>query len=243
MQDSRTADPSARLERYLEFDSVHAPYLRWQLEQFEPYVGGRVLEIGCGLGGIVAQLEPRELIIGLEPEGDLIEYAQRRHSRRPDCRFVRADILRLSTGELAELRDARPDTILCINVLEHISDDAAALALMEQIVRPTGMVCLLVPAHPRLYGAYDQLDGHFRRYTRRSLKAVIARTSLRPVRMRYFNALGAAGWWFRYHILRSSTHTERDFRMMNRLIPFLRQIERLIPPPFGLSLVTVLQKP
>ncbi|HYM61803.1 MAG TPA: methyltransferase domain-containing protein, partial [Thermoanaerobaculia bacterium] len=156
--------------------------------------------------------------------------------------FLKRDFGSLAAADIASLRDLRFDTIVSLNVLEHIEDDVAALRAMREILAPGGHVALLVPAHPSLYGEYDRLDGHFRRYTRRSFEAAIRRAGFEQVRLRYFNTLGAAGWWVTYKLLRRSIHDSGDFRLMNAAIPILRPIERLIPPPFGLSVTAIVTR-
>ncbi|HUG90873.1 MAG TPA: class I SAM-dependent methyltransferase [Planctomycetaceae bacterium] len=241
-----SADPSIEapapeaLERYRAYDRLNAPYIAWQVEQFRPFLGRRILEIGCGAGSVIAQLPECELVYGIDSDPAAVQHCAERFRSRAECRFETLDISQAARGQLDELRALRFDTILCINVLEHIADDARALQAMEHVLEPRGRLGLLVPAHPALYGPYDRLDGHLRRYTKRSLRAALAQTSLRLVRLRRFNALGALGWWLHYRLLRRTAHGGRQFRLMNACVPLLRRAERIVPPPFGLSLVAVL---
>ncbi|MBW3541519.1 MAG: class I SAM-dependent methyltransferase [Planctomycetes bacterium] len=232
-----------RLARYVEYDRTSAPYVRWQCEQFAPFLGNRILEVGCGVGSVVEQLGQRESIHGIDVEPELVEYCEQRFAGRPECRFSVIDISHADAAMLKSLADGRFDTIVCINALEHIRDDVRALLGMEAVLAADGRIALLVPAHPWLYGRYDTLDGHFRRYSKASLRRLVAHTNLRIVRMRYFNAVGALGWWVHYRLLRRARHSRRQLSAMNRLLPVVRRMERLIPPPFGLSLTAVLEKP
>jgi len=239
-QNGELAPPlSSRLARYVHFDRINRPYLHWQVEQFLPYLGQRVLEIGCGVGGIINLLGHRELIYGLDVEADVLTYAAERFRGRPECRFALCDVTAGPSEWPLELQTQRFDSVICVNVLEHIDDDIAALRRMEQFLVPGGTLALLVPAHQALYGPYDKLDGHFRRYGKAHLQRLLRQTGLEPLRLRYFNSVGAAGWWVQYKLLRRSIHGEGQFGIMNRILPALRQLERVIPPPFGLSLVAV----
>ncbi len=233
---------SSRLQRYVLFDTVNRPYLAWQMSQFLPHLGRRILEIGCGVGGIVDLLPPKELILGIDIEDEVLSYAAERHRGRAECRFEHLDFTALTDADLARLRAMRLDTIIIINLLEHIEDDVAALRTMHDLLAPGGVLALLVPAHPALYGAYDKADGHFRRYRKRELREKLRRAGFTPTRLRHFNTVGAVGWWIKYKLLRSDIHGGTDFRLMNALIPILRPLERLIPPPFGLSLTTVARR-
>ena len=241
--ESSLAPEDDRLTRYAQFDRCNGPYLDWQVAQFQDVLGQRILEIGTGVGGIIERLGARELIVGTDVEPEILESTRRRFSDRPDCRFELIDVFSAPAGPLEALRACAFDTIVCINVLEHISDDAAALGRMEQLLAPGGRVALLVPAHPTLYGEYDRIDGHYRRYSRRMLREAVSKTGLRIVRMHYFNAVGAIGWWVQYRLLRRSIHRPGHFRVMNALLPVLRRLEGLRSPPFGLSLVAILERP
>lgn len=239
-------DPQAllasRLERYVHLDQANHPYLAWQLEQFEPVLGRRILEIGCGVGGILELLGTRERLVGLEIEPELARFAQERFAARPECDVFAADIAALDEALAARLREERFDTIVSINVLEHILNDGAALSQIAEILAPGGHLALLVPAHMALYGAYDELDGHHRRYSRASLRQALAHTDLRPLEIRYFNSVGAVGWWVQYKLLRRQVHGQGSFGAMNRIIPWLRPLERAIAPPFGLSAIALCRK-
>jgi SAM-dependent methyltransferase len=141
------------------------------------------------------------------------------------------------------LKGHRFDTVISINVLEHVRDDAAALATMADVVEPGGTLAILVPAHPSLYGPYDEMEGHFRRYSRRGLRDLFTRTGLDVVRLRRFNLVGAAGWWFQYRLLRRRIHGQGHFKILQAALPALRVLEGMVNPPFGLSLVAVAKKP
>jgi SAM-dependent methyltransferase len=231
-----------RLSRYVSRRGVNSPYLRWQLDQFGSNLGRRILEVGCGIGGIIEELGPRDIIYGLDVEPEVVEYAASRFIGRQECRIELLDITTCNDSEIQRLRGLLFDTILCINALEHIHDDALALRRMHSIVTVGGALALLVPAHRALYGAYDRLDGHFRRYDRPALRRLAVAAGFEVEIMQHFNALGAAGWWLQYHLLRRCGHGPAHFRVMSWLLPICRGLEGLVTPPFGLSLVAVLRK-
>lgn len=233
---------NSRLERYVRFDEVNRPYLRWQLEQFRPYLGRRILEIGCGVGGIIELLDQRELVYGIDIDQEILAYAARRFVDRPECRFVAADMGNLSPQVLAELKAQRFDTVIAINVLEHVRDDIGALQDWERVLEPGGTLALLVPAHLWLYGSYDRVDGHYRRYSKSYLRTILGHTRFRVLAMHYFNAAGALGWWLQYRVLRRSIHGAAHLGAINRILPVMRAIEAWVRPPCGLSLVAVCQR-
>jgi 2-polyprenyl-3-methyl-5-hydroxy-6-metoxy-1,4-benzoquinol methylase len=227
----------SRLARYVAFDKANRPYLEWQVAQFREYVGERVLEIGCGVGSIIELLGNRELIVGADIESEVLEFARQRFGGR--VRFAQIDAGAMTAGTVDDLRELAIDTVVCINVLEHIENDVAALEAMRSILRPGGHLALLVPAHQALYGAYDALDGHFRRYSKGAVVGLLRRAGFDVVKARYFNAVGAIGWWVQYKLLRRKIHEEGHFGVMNALVPLLRPLERAVEPPFGLSVVAI----
>ena len=232
----------ARLNRYRVFDEVNAPYLRWQLEQVEPFIGSRLLEVGCGVGGILSQLSPRDFVMGIDIENEEVEFARRRFAAKTGFEFALMDIADLSPESRAALKAHHFDTVVCINVLEHIKDDVGAVAAMADVLVPGGVLAILVPAHPSLYGHYDAMDGHFRRYTKAGLRDVIARSGLSVERLYRFNLVGAAGWWVQYRLLRRKIHQPGHFKVLQAILPALKAIEARVKPPVGLSLVALARK-
>ncbi|MDO8585556.1 MAG: methyltransferase [Armatimonadota bacterium] len=232
-----------RLLRYKVYADDIQPYLDWQLSILRGHIGDRILEIGCGIGCITKLLGERELILALDVENDVLDYARESLSDRDYCRFALLDITKCNDSQLAELRDHHFDTVVCINVLEHIQHDDAALRAMYDVLEPGGKLLLLVPAHPLLYGRYDAVDGHYRRYSKRGLQALVGKTGFQVRVFRFFNALGAIGWFVEYRILRREAHGSGSVRLMSRLMPWLRRFENVIPPIFGISIIAVCEKP
>lgn len=233
----------ARLNRYRVFDEVNAPYIAWQLDQFRPFLGARILEVGCGVGSVLAQLGDRELLMGVDVEQDILDFARSRFNGHARYEFAHLDVAALNESQLADLKQHRFDTVVCINVLEHVPDDERAMNAMADILVPGGTLNLLVPAHPMLYGPYDKMEGHFRRYTRKRLRELVSKAGLEAIRLYHFNAVGAAGWWVQYRLLRRQIHQQTHFQTIQRMLPALKAVESRLRPPFGLSLVAIARKP
>jgi 2-polyprenyl-3-methyl-5-hydroxy-6-metoxy-1,4-benzoquinol methylase len=239
---SESASLTSRVDRYIHFDRASRPYLEWQIARFLPHIGQRVLEVGCGVGSIIELLGERELICGIDVDEEVLAYTSARFPNRTRFDFRRLDFSALSASEINSMRETGFDTIVSLNVLEHIRDDVGALRAMREIVHPGGQLVLLVPAHPALYGEYDRLDGHFRRYTKRTFTSVLRTAGFTKYSLRYFNAVGALGWWTKYKLLRSSIHGSGDFQLMNAAIQVLQPLERIISPPFGLSVTAIVTR-
>jgi SAM-dependent methyltransferase len=136
------------------------------------------------------------------------------------------------------------DSCVCLNVLEHIEDDAGALASMAAILRQGGSVVLMVPAFPSLYGPIDRNSGHFRRYTRRSLVSLAGKAGLKVRNIRFMNSVGMFGWWLNARVLRREKQSAGQIDFFDRwMVPVISRVEASIPPPFGQSILAVLTRP
>jgi len=229
-----------RLDLYARWHAEAKPYFRWQLAQFAPYLGDSVVDVGCGLGNFTELLQEKKCYVGVDCDGRMIATLRDRYAGRQSPAFLEADIMKPEC--LEDLRGEAPDSVLCVNVLEHIEDDRGALANMVTILPPGGHLCLLVPALQGLYGTLDALDGHFRRYDKRVMAERLAGLPLRVVRQYYFNLVGSLGWFLKGRVLKEKTQSDANYRVMNRLIPLLSRAERFVRPPFGMSLIVVAKK-
>jgi SAM-dependent methyltransferase len=204
-----------------------------------PHVGSNVLEVGCGIGTMTSQLlDTARRVVCIEPNLNCATRARDAlaHNDRVDIR-----ICHLEECNRAELQEQHFDTVVCVNVLEHIEDDVRALALFGDAVAGTGgRVLIFVPAVQALYGPHDAALGHHRRYSRRMLRAAFAAAGLDLVTMRYTNPVGLLGWMYNLYVSGNAEHTSRQVRLFDRLIaPWALPLERIVPPPIGLSLFAV----
>jgi 2-polyprenyl-3-methyl-5-hydroxy-6-metoxy-1,4-benzoquinol methylase len=145
-------------------------YYRWVVGQFAPFLGKRVIEVGAGIGtfarSLLNQNALSELVL-VEPGDNLVPLLRRRFAGESRVKIVHGCFERLAMP-------TRADSIVLVNVLEHIAEDQALLDDAHEVLKPDGMLLLLVPALPRIYGTLDQAFGHYRRYTKTSL-AIICR--------------------------------------------------------------------
>src|SRR6266540_2072355 len=133
------------------------------------------------------------------------------------------------------------DTVMCLNVLEHIEDDEAVLRRFHDALSPRGRVLLIVPAMRMLYGTIDETIGHFRRYERDELSAKLRRAGFQVEEARYINLIGVPGWFLNGRLLRRKTVPGLQARLNDLLVPVLR-LERYFRPSFGMSLLAVGRK-
>lgn len=215
-------------------------YYAWIAEQFLPILGTRVLDIGGGLGTHLDHVvKPGRFVMSIDLSADGVA-AMRKHFAAQDFDAWVGDICEPSL--VARLAPHEFDTVLCVNVLEHIRDDRKALNSMAALVRPRGgRLFLFVPAHPLLFGSPDVLAGHFRRYTRRGLVETVEGAGFVVRRVAYFNGLGAIPYFLNSRVLRPRSlggHVNTQIVLFDRFaVPLLRRIERILPMPFGQSLV------
>ncbi len=236
--------PAGRVDyegRDLEAMACAENYHRWIASGFRPHLGRRIVEVGAGCGNFTSHLlETRpEWIIAVEPSPQMCERLRARHGGKPCVRVVEG----YAEDALATCPTA-PDTLVYVNVLEHVDDDRKELATAFRGLAPGGALCVLVPALPGLYGPFDQAVGHRRRYRKGELEEKITGVGFQLVQSRYFDLLGVIPWWIVYRLLRRSALRPGDVSLYDRLcVPVTRAIERICPPPVGKNVFLVARRP
>lgn len=213
-------------------------YRRYQHELIDPHCGRSVLEIGAGLGEFAAGLRGLDRLVLTDTDPGAVALLARRFADRPEVRAERFEIDRDGP------RGEPVDTVVAINVLEHIEDDAGALRSMADLVHPGGRLVLWVPAYPRLYGEFDRRVGHVRRYTPTTLGAAFARAGLVEEQARPVNLLGGIAWWAAVRHGGAASPDPRMVRIYDRVVvPATRALEKVVRVPFGQSVVGVARRP
>jgi glycosyltransferase involved in cell wall biosynthesis len=216
------------------------PYNRWLVDRFRHALGQRILETGAGFGNMTRHLTDAELLVAsdLDPVG--VEYIK---GVFRDAGNVRVASYRfpLSPAARDEVRALRVDTVVCLNVLEHIEDDKATLADFCDVLQPGGRLVLLVPALQKLYGTLDVHLRHFRRYEKVELTQKLAAAGFAVEDCRFVNRLGVFGWYVNGKILRRRVLPRMQLKAFKLMLPLLRR-EESNPPSFGMSLLAVGRK-
>jgi hypothetical protein len=146
-----------------------------------------------------------------------------------------------STADYEVLREYQPDTVVSLNVLEHIEDDQQVLDTLHSTVPDGCRIIFLVPYNPRLYSEFDRQIGHFRRYQRGELERKMEQAGFSVERQFFFNKVGVIAWWVGNTLTGQKTITSWQLKLYNSLTPLFRIIDRILPFS-GLSTIVVARK-
>jgi len=221
-------------------------YHRWILDVFRPFMGKRIVEIGAGAGSLskmLLEFQP-EYLAALEPSANMFPELQRTLSQTEHTGAATAYQLTLEALHSGNVLAASPDTIVYINVLEHIENDGRELELAFSLLSPGGRILIFVPALQALMSRMDRQFGHFRRYSRPELVQKGKAAGFRVLLSHYFDGLGVIPWWLKFRILKSTTMEPGAVRLYdNWVVPFARTIESMVPPPLGKNVIFAAEKP
>lgn len=222
----------------LEAMSDAVRYRRYLLELFEPHCGPTILEVGSGLGDLAAELSGYVRLIVTDIDPACLAELTDRFTGRPEVEVMAFDLRE------NDARTPSVDTVLAVNVLEHIVDDAEALRRMAEVVVPGGNIVLFVPAYPSLYGPHDRAAGHVRRYVPKTLRAAVLKAGLRVEVLRPVNFLGGVAWWVAVRVGGCSSPKSSLVGLYDRIVvPLVRIMEARWRPPFGQSLLCIARVP
>ncbi len=211
-------------------------YAEWQVAAILPDMGQRILEIGSGIGNISRLLPKREHLTVSDCNEEYLEILKSAFDGNELVSVEKFDLTRDEGTD--RLREAGYDTVVCLNVLEHIEDDVAALRRVRSILKPGGKLLLLVPQGSRLFGSYDRLVEHYRRYDQEDLREKLEAAGFSVSRIQGFNRLGTPGWWLNSVVFRRSQMGRFQLKFFDMMVPVLRRIDGCLPTS-GLSLIAV----
>jgi SAM-dependent methyltransferase len=228
----------------LEAMSFAENYHRWILEIFAPHLGSRLVEVGAGTGAfseLILERRPASLSL-VEPSAMYRVLVARMAGAGPPTEVRTFNALFSEVAdEIAAAQ--RPDSVIYVNVLEHVPDDEAELAAVRRTLCDGGRVFLFVPALRWLYGSFDEQVGHFRRYARGELEGKCRRAGFHVLDSGYLDLPGVLPWWVKYCVVRSSAMEPGAVRLYDRyFIPAIKAAESLVRPPIGKNLFLVAEK-
>lgn len=212
----------------------------WMAETIAPFIGRRVLEIGAGIGNLTRRLAPgRALYVASDIENEHLARLAARLAHRPNVRVARVDLTRWEDFEPLQ---GTVDTVICLNVVEHVEDDLLALRNLNRVLAPGGRAIVLVPEGQGIYGELDVVLGHWRRYAEPELRAKMEEAGFEVERVFGFNRVTRPGWWWNGRVLKRRTFSRLQLWIFDRLVWLWKRLDRRLPWP-GVSLIAVGRKP
>jgi SAM-dependent methyltransferase len=209
---------------------------RWMADTLTPFINGSVLEAGAGIGNLTEYLfHPGSRYVAAELEPDHLEILTRRMQSRPGLTIAKCDLLQ--PDDLRPYRN-QMDTVVCLNVLEHIAEDVCVLQNLYSCLRCGGHAVILVPQGPRAYGSLDRVLRHQRRYSKSELRSKLTAAGFHVDRMIEFNRITYPAWIFSSCIVKRKTLSGTQLRILDFLVPLWRRIDRFFPWP-STSLIAI----
>lgn len=225
--------------RDLEQGGADQPrYRRYQLDLISPHCGNTVLEVGAGLGEFAAGFTGLDRLVVTDADPGAVELLAERFADRPEV-----EARQLALGDDLSL-DKPVDSVIAINVLEHIEDDAGALRSLAELVVPGGTIVLWVPGYQQLYGEFDRRVGHVRRYTPATVSDAVLRAGLQVELAKPVNLLGGIAWWAAVRRGGSTAPNPKLVAIYDRfVVPVTRAVESRVRVPFGQTVLCVARVP
>ncbi len=216
-------------------------YNRWLHDRFQHYLGSRILEVGSGVGNQTRFfVDDREQVIASDIEPHYLRELAARFGERKNVRIA-SYAFPLNANDADELLSSNINTIVCMNVLEHIEDDRATLADFARVLPSGGHLVLLVPSMKALYGTLDQHLNHFRRYSIDELRGAVTAAGFEVETLRFLNRPAVFGWWLSSRVLKRRVMPKGQLKAFKWVMPLLR-LEENSEPGFGLSLLVLARK-
>lgn len=223
----------------LELFAEARNWKRYWSSLLRPFVRGRVLDAGCGTGANADFLWNNHVTryTFLEPDGRLLAQVPER-ARASDAQSAER-----VQGTTSDLSGKQFDTILYIDVIEHIEDSRAELRRAHDLLAPGGHLLVLVPAFQFLYNAFDKAIGHHRRYDKRLLKEELP-SGMELLKLRYLDSMGLLLSLGNTWLLKQAEPTARQIRFWDRrIVPVSRISDKILLHAFGRSLLSISRKP
>lgn len=236
-------DPSGlqTLERFANATRFN----RWMFDTIHPYCKGHVLEVGSGIGNLSQFfLEKNFRLTVSDLRDEYLNILHNKFGRHQNIGGIKSIDLAIENFE-TRFRDLLEqfDTVIALNVVEHIKEDQLAISNCKKLLKPGGHLIILVPAYQWLYNQFDDELGHYVRYRATSLKKLLQSQQLEIIHTRYFNAVGIFGWLVNGKILRKRLIPRKQLNLFDKLVPLIKLIDTISFHSVGLSVLSVARKP
>jgi glycosyltransferase involved in cell wall biosynthesis len=208
----------------------------WMVDEIGPYMGDRILEVGSGIGNVSRFLPKRERLTVSDLDPKYLTILQDTFGDNSIVDVTHLDVT--SDADVQALGEGEYDTIVFLNVLEHIDDDEGAIRRLRKLLAPGGRMIILVPQYKWLFGEYDKQVNHKRRYNKSELEALLDGCDMSVEALRSFNMPAMLGWWLFSVVLRRKGMGKLQLKLFDMFVPFFRIVESVLPCP-GISLICV----
>ncbi len=212
---------------------------RWMGDTVRPWVGDRVLEVGAGIGNITSWLVPRQLYAAADLNHNYLHYLRNFAAGKP---YLEVSWIDATDAASFAAHRGRYDTVICLNVLEHLEAPERAVENLASALEPGGRLVVYVPQGPRLFSSLDRVLEHRRRYDRATLTAHLEDAGLELESLADFNRFGVLGWWWNGKVLGRKRLGRWQLKLFDLMVPFLRRLDRVFPWR-GLGLIAVARRP
>jgi SAM-dependent methyltransferase len=226
----------------LEAMSFAQRYHRWIVDEFAPFLGRSVGEVGAGVGNVSEMLlaldgdRRVEQLTAFEPDVRMFADLERALAPEP-----RAQAIQGFFG--ADQAGAGYDSLVYVNVMEHVEHDRREMRHAFAALRPGGHLLVFVPALQWLYSPFDEKVGHYRRYTKRSLTSKARAVGFEIAHARYFDVAGILPWYVNFVLMKNEMAGAAVSLYDNAVVPVMKRVERALPPPIGKNVLLAARKP
>jgi SAM-dependent methyltransferase len=235
VDDTENSDPVYKSLQRME---ALQGYNRWLWEKIAPFIGHRILEVGAGTGNMTRYISQGNEVVATEVNPRYLQILTNTFSSDPHVRALRLD---LADTDLPVAVGNGFDTAVCLNVLEHVENDAGALLRLHSVLDRQGRLVLIVPAMRELFGEIDRALGHFRRYEAGEIANKLVGAGFEVEHLSHFNTIGMLGWYVNSRLLRRKTVPGLQARLNSWLVPLLR-LEDRFEPKRGMSMLVVARR-
>ena len=210
----------------------------WMADTIRPFIGRDILEIGSGIGNITQELMAGKHYYASDINSFYLEMIDKFRLHNPRLDTVFLDVKDVSP-------DSRPtgrfDTVICLNVIEHLDNDRQAMKNISALLKDGGKAIILVPRGKWLYGSQDEVLGHKRRYTDAMIRELEGEGGLQLAELIGFNKSSVLPWFINGRMFRKRTFSRVQIGILDAFIPLIKRIDNYLPWP-PLSLIAVFEK-
>jgi len=222
----------ARLSRAHRFN-------KWMADTIKPYIGETALEVGAGVGNLTKHFIPKKSYYATDINPLYLETIDNLKTNKPYLNVQYLDVQNVK--DFTQKEKVKVETVICLNVIEHVEDDLTALKNISDLLSEKGKAVLLVPHLMSLFSSFDKVLGHKRRYSSSDIKVLAGKAGFSVKKIIYFNRIGVLAWVLNGKILKKKEFGLIQVTMLNILTPIFRLIDNLLPWP-SLSIIAILEK-